>query len=137
MLGWIGLSATAGWWIVIASAVTLFAALIATPLVVIRIPADYFTHPRRSGADWPRRRPRLRLIWVIAKNLLGCAFLVLGSLMLILPGQGLLTLLIAIALLDFPGKFRFQRWVITRRGVIQSINWMRKKAGRGPLVLSR
>jgi hypothetical protein len=54
--------------------------------------------------------------------------------MLVLPGQGLLTLLIAVALLDFPGKFRLQRWVATRRGVIDSINWIRKKAGRDPLV---
>jgi hypothetical protein len=135
MLERIGLGSAAGWWIAIASAAMLFATLIAVPLIIIRIPADYFAHSRRSGAEWPRRRPWLRPAWLIAKNVLGCALLVLGSLMLVLPGQGLLTLLIAVALLDFPGKYRLQRWVVTRRGVIRSTNWIRANAGKNPLVL--
>jgi hypothetical protein len=134
MLEWIGLGSAAGWWIVIASAAMLFAALIAIPLAIVRIPIDYFAHPRRSDVEWPRRRPWFRWAWLIAKNVLGCALFVLGSLMLVLPGQGLLTLLIAITLLDFPGKFRVQRWVATRRGVSHSINWIRAKAGKDPLV---
>jgi len=105
------------------------------PLLVVRIPADYFAHPRRSGAAWNRKRPWFRWVWLVAKNALGGALLVAGALMLVLPGQGLLTLLIAVALLDFPGKFRLQRWVATRRGVIDSINWIRKKAGKEPLTL--
>lgn len=137
MLEWIGLGKTAAWWIVIASAVMIFAALVAVPLLVVRIPADYFAHPHRSGAEWTRKRPGIRLAWLIAKNTLGCTFFVLGALMLVLPGQGLLTLLIAITLLDFPGKFRLQRWVVTRRGVIHSINWIRRSAGKGPLVFDR
>jgi hypothetical protein len=137
MVEWIGLSRAAVWWIVIASAVMLFAALVAVPLLVVRIPTDYFAHPHRSDAAWIRKHPWLRLVWLIAKNALGCALLVLGALMLVLPGQGLLTLLIAVALLDFPGKFRLQRWVVTRRGVTESISWIRKKAGRDPLAFGR
>ena len=55
--------------------------------------------------------------------------------MLVLPGQGILTILVGFTLLDFPGKFRLQRWIVTRRGVLESINWVRKKAGREPLAL--
>lgn len=135
MLEQIGLSSAAVWWITIASAAMLFASLIAVPLLVTRIPADYFAPLSRSGAEWPRRRSWLRLIWVIVKNVVGSVLFVLGALMLVLPGQGLLTLLIAIALLNFPGKFRLQRWVVTRRGVLDSINWIRRKAGRPPLRL--
>jgi len=137
MLEWIGLNKAAAWWIVIASMATLFLALVAVPLLIVRIPADYFAYPDRSGSEWIRKRPWFRLAWLIAKNGLGSAFLVLGALMLFLPGQGLLTLLIAVALLDFPGKFRLQRWVATRRGVLASINWIRTRAGRPPLVLDR
>lgn len=137
MLEWIGLSKAAAWWIVIASTTMLFLALVAVPLLVIRIPADYFAHPHRSGAKWIRKRPWFRLTWLITKNALGGAFFVLGVLMLVLPGQGLLTLLIAAALLDFPGKFRLQRWVATRRGVVESINWIRRKARRPRLMLDR
>ena len=136
MLEWIGLTKAAGWWIVIASAVMLFGAMVAVPWLVIRIPANYFAHPHRGGSEWIRKRPVLRLIWLIVKNMLGGAFFILGVLMLVLPGQGLLTLLIAVALLDFPGKFRLQRWVVTRRGVIDSIDWIRKRAGKNPLVFN-
>jgi len=137
MLEWIGLSDAAAWWIVIASAVMLFATVIAVPFLVVRIPTDYFVHPHRSETTWPRPHPWLRLAWIIAKNLLGWAFLVLGILMLVLPGQGLLTLLIALALLDFPGKFKLQRWVITRRGVLDAVTWIRKRRGQEPLHLDR
>ena len=137
MLEWIGLSHAAVLWIMTASAVMLFVALIVVPLVIVRIPADYFAPPHRSRVAWPRGRRWLRSVWLVAKNLLGCAFLLLGGLMLVLPGQGLLTLLLAAALLDFPGKFRLQRWIVTRRGVTESITWIRKKAGRDPLVFGR
>ena len=43
----------------------------------------------------------------------------------------------AITLLDFPGKFRLQRWVLSRRGVLDSINWVRKRRGKDPLVLDQ
>ena len=56
-------------------------------------------------------------------------------LMLVLPGQGLLTILLGVTLLDFPGKFRMQKWVISRKGVLDSINWIRAKAHKRPLEL--
>ena len=135
MLERIGLGNAAVWWITIGSAATLFAASIAVPMWVVRIPADYFARARCSGAEKVRRYHGLQLVWLIAKNALGLAFFVLGALMLVLPGQGLLTLLIAAALLDFPGKFRLERWVISRRGVMHSLNWIRRKAGQDPFVL--
>ena len=110
-------------------------ALIAAPLLVIRIPADYFSHSSRLAGSYPRKNSWFRWFWLVLKNVLGFGFLFLGALMLVLPGQGILTILIAFTLLDFPGKFRLQRWIVTRRGVLESINWVRKKAGREPLAL--
>jgi len=137
MLEWIGLPKEAVWWIVIASSVMFGLALLAVPPLVIRIPADYFAHPHRSGADYPRRHSWFRWIWLILKNVLGVGFLFFGALMLVLPGQGILTVLIAITMLDFPGKFRLQRWVVSRKGVLDSINWVRKRRGKDPLVLEQ
>jgi hypothetical protein len=135
MFEWIGIPNDAIWWIAIASACMLLVGLVAVPWAVVRIPADYFAHPQRPDADARRRYPWLRWIWLILKNLLGIGFLFFGALMLVLPGQGILTILIGITLLDFPGKFRLQRWVVTRRGVLDSINWVRKRRGKDPLVL--
>jgi len=137
MLEWLGLSSSVGWWILISSAGMFGLALITVPLLVLRIPADYFAHPGRDSAKYPRRHLWFRWIWLIAKNLVGLACLFFGALMLVLPGQGILTILIGIMLLDFPGKFRLQRWVVSRRGVLDSINWVRKRRGKAPLVLDR
>lgn len=137
MLEWIGLPASVLWWIAIASAAMFLLALLSAPLVVTRIPVDYFAYPHRSDAEYPRRYSWFRWIWLIAKNTLGAGFLFFGALMLVLPGQGILTIFIGITLLDFPGKFRLERWVVTRRGVLDSFNWIREKAGRKPLVLNQ
>jgi hypothetical protein len=72
---------------------------------------------------------------VIAKNLLGYIFVLAGILMLMLPGQGVLTILIGIMLLNFPGKYELERWIVSHGSVFRSINWIRRHAGRTPLVL--
>ncbi|MFC2078798.1 hypothetical protein ACFLSZ_02340 [Candidatus Bipolaricaulota bacterium] len=135
MLEWIGLPQAAVWWIVIASASTFVLTLIAVPLLIIRILVDYFAHPDRPDPQHPRGYLWFRMVMLIIKNALGIGFLFLGALMLVLPGQGILTILIGIMLLDFPGKFRLQRWVVSRKGVLDSINWIRKRRGRDPLIL--
>jgi hypothetical protein len=53
--------------------------------------------------------------------------------MLIVPGQGLLTVAVGLTLVDFPGKFHLERWLATRGPVWRSINWLRKRAGREAL----
>ena len=67
---------------------------------------------------------------LITKNLLGIVLLIAGLAMLLVPGQGLLTIVVGMLLIDFPGKFRVERWLVTRRQVWRSINWLRKRAGR-------
>ena len=102
---------------------------------MIRIPADYYAYSERSGAPWPGRRLWLRVLWVGLKNIFGLGFLILGILMLVLPGQGILTILLGLSLLDFPGKFRLQRRLVSRPSVLSSMNWIRQRAGREPLRL--
>lgn len=72
-----------------------------------------------------------------AKNLLGYALVMAGIAMLVLPGQGMLTILVGILFLDFPGKYWFERWVVARSPVLQSINWLRRRAGHPPLLLQK
>ncbi len=68
-----------------------------------------------------------------AKNLLGGVLVVLGLVMLLTPGQGLLTLLIGLMLMNFPGKYRLERWLVTRPGVLRALNWLRARQGHQPL----
>ncbi len=72
----------------------------------------------------------------LGKNLLGYLLIVAGIAMLVLPGQGVLTILLGVILVDLPGKYRFERWIVARPLVLKSINRLRQRAGRDPLVLA-
>jgi hypothetical protein len=54
--------------------------------------------------------------------------------MFVLPGQGILTMLIGISLTDFPGKFHVERWFIEKPAVFKALNWIRRRAKKPPLV---
>lgn len=123
------------WWLAGTSVLTFVAGLVLVPIVVTRIPADYFSHRRRHRTPWTAQRPIVRGLLLVAKNALGCLFVVAGIAMLVLPGQGLLTVLVGVMLLDFPGKYRLERWFVTRGPVLHTINWLRRKQKREPLRL--
>jgi hypothetical protein len=120
------------WWLGGFSIVTFFGSLLAVPLIVARLPEDYFIHQHRP-ADW-FKSPRVRIEWMIVKNALGIVFVVAGILMLVLPGQGILTIVLGLMLMDFPGKSRLINRVARRPHVLKSINWMRRKAGKPPML---
>ena len=61
--------------------------------------------------------------------------MIAGILMLALPGQGLLTIIIGLVLMDFPGKYHAERWVISRHSILLTSNWIRKKADKPALVV--
>ncbi|MDY0164900.1 MAG: PGPGW domain-containing protein [Thermoguttaceae bacterium] len=124
-------------WLAGTSTFVFVATLIAVPWLAARIPHDYFAHQKRRPAPWANQHPALRGVLIAGKNLLGAVFVVVGLAMLVLPGQGLLTILAGIVLLDFPGKYRLEYWVVSRRPVLRSINWLRRRAGRPPLIVKR
>ena len=115
------------------SVLTFVGSLLVIPLVAARIPADYFCADRRGKTLWRKRRPGLRMIVLILKNMLGLVLFLAGVLMLFLPGQGLLTIFLGIMLMDFPGKYRLERYIISRGPVLRGINWFRKRSGVAPL----
>ena len=100
----------------------------------IRIPSDYFVEKRHERRHL-RNLGMADAVFAIGRNLLGAILVFIGALMLVLPGQGLLTILVGVMLLDIPGKYVVARWIVTHPPVLQSINWIRRRAGRAPLVL--
>jgi archaellum biogenesis protein FlaJ (TadC family) len=123
-------------WVVIlglVSLATFVLTLLLVPLIVIRIPEDYFRDSYRHKSQWSEYHPVLRFCLLILKNMLGVILLIMGILMLVLPGQGILTILFGIALMNFPGKFKLERRLISYSKVLSSINWIRKKANRAPI----
>ncbi|MCL2669491.1 MAG: hypothetical protein FWE89_02290 [Syntrophaceae bacterium] len=121
------------WWLAVSSAVMFFATLIALPWLLVIIPADYFTRAGRRRRAEAIRHPVLRLLARIGRNLFGLILLLVGAVMLVLPGQGVLTILAGLVFLDFPGKWRIEYWIISRPSIRRSINWLRQRRGHPPL----
>jgi hypothetical protein len=80
--------------------------------------------------------PVLRVIGLAVKNAVGLVFLLAGFAMLFLPGQGILTMLIGISLVDFPGKRRLEATLIGQPTVLSAINSMRNKFNKPPLIVA-
>ncbi len=119
----------------IASVVVFVGSLLLMPALVVRIPADYFANDKRSPSRWTGMNPVARLVLRIGKNMLGYVFILAGVAMLALPGQGVLTIVLGVLLVDGPGKYRFERWLVRRRWVHRPINWLRRRRGCEPLNL--
>lgn len=120
------------WWASGLSLLGVLATVIGIPWVVSRLPHDYFSRDQRVA--W-RRRPSAPLTaWVLAigKNVLGGVLVLMGIVMLFTPGQGLLTILIGMLLINFPGKYRLELWLVSRPGVLRALNWLRERHGRRP-----
>lgn len=135
MLAWVQDHETLLWGLGALSVVTFLVTLVVVPWLIVQIPADYFTHARKERMALVVSNPVLRIIFRLARNFFGFVFVVAGLAMLVLPGQGVLTILIGLTLLNFPGKERLLHWIVSRRSVLKSINWIRDKAGKDSLIL--
>jgi len=116
-------------WLAVVSAVTLAASALLIPWFVAKLPADYFSRDDHPPA-WAKAHPLLRIVLVAGKNLLGLVLVALGALMLVLPGQGVLTIVAGIALIDFPRRHRLVQWIVSREAVMNALNWVRRRAKR-------
>lgn len=109
--------------------------LIAIPFILVRLPADFFDV--RVPRPWmENHHPVLRVLGHLVKNLIGAIFLFVGFLMLFLPGQGILTMLIGVTMLDFPGKRKLEAKMIGQPTVLNAINSMREKFGKPALIIA-
>jgi hypothetical protein len=70
----------------------------------------------------------------IMKIMVGLFLLICGLVMLVLPGQGLLTMLMGLSLMPFPGKNKLEQTIVARKSVRYSLNWIRKKANKKPFI---
>lgn len=115
-------------------AVSFFASAAAVAFVLCRLPVEYL---RCDVGFVDHDRPRWRrLLRKIGKNALGVLLVLIGVVLSLpgVPGQGLLTILIGVILLDLPGKQRFERSLMTRPAVFAGVNAVRARFGREPLL---
>jgi hypothetical protein len=53
--------------------------------------------------------------------------------MLITPGQGVVSILMGLFLMEFPGKNTLELKFINHDQTFKTLNWLRNKAGKPPL----
>jgi Na+/H+ antiporter NhaD/arsenite permease-like protein len=110
--------------LLVCSILLVLASLVLVPWFLARLPKDYLHADKPPHASLPLR---------VLKNVLGVVLVVLGIAMLLLPGQGVLTLLVGVLLVDFPGKQALVRRLLGRPKVLKLVNKLRHRRGAEPL----
>ena len=115
---------------------TLGMSLAIVSFILVKLPADHFSREHETKF-WAGPRPVFRAAGIIGKNILGVLLVAIGIVLSIpgVPGQGLLTILLGVMLLDFPGKRRLEQKLLSRPGIVKSINKLRARFDKPPLKL--
>ena len=122
-------------WVATISFIAFIASLLMMPWVLVRLPVDYFLV--NDSASLVTRRSIKQLLVFALKNIVGVLLLVLGILMLFLPGPGLLAILIGLVLTNLPGKKRLIAKLLQIPTILVPINRLRESKGRAPFVIKK
>ena len=110
--------------------------IVAITVLLVQLPSTYFldSHQRQL---WIDRHRVIRWTGIVLKNLLGLFLVLLGGVLAVpgIPGQGLLTVVIGLVLLDFPGKRRLEQSILSRPGLRARVHRLSARFGREPLGL--
>lgn len=99
------------------------------------MPNDYFIISHSDYVHNRVKHPVLRFLVHLIKNIMGIVFIIFGFVMLFIPGQGILTTLLGLSLLDFPYKRNLEKRIVSKPLVLKAINSIRSKAKKEPLLL--
>src|SRR5262245_39318939 len=116
---------------------SFFINLAIVSIILVKLPADHFSKSRKTKF-WSGPRPWLHAAKVIGKNVAGILLVALGVVLSLpgVPGQGLLTVLLGIMLLDFPGRDRLEQKLLSKPSIVNTINSLRGRFGKKPLELN-
>ena len=117
--------------------VSFFVNLGIVSIILVKLPADHFSKSRKTKF-WAGPRPAIHAAKVIGKNIAGVLLVALGIVLSLpgVPGQGLLTVLLGIMLLDFPGRHRLEQKLLSKPSIVNTINSLRGRFGKPPLQLN-
>lgn len=120
--------------VTIATLLLVVASVAAVPFMVVRLPADYFSEPRPPLAERFRKASVGGRALIVLKNLGGALLVILGVIMLFVPGQGLLTILFGLVLLDLPRKHEVERRIVARPAIRNALTKLRARFDKEPFT---
>jgi archaellum biogenesis protein FlaJ (TadC family) len=116
------------------SVLVFILSLASLPWLVAKIPKDYFLYRKRKKTLPLTTGAFVRYLSLrLARNLLGLILLAGGFLMLFIPGQGVLTIVMGLILMDYPGKYSVEKAIIGYPAVFKGLNWLIARAHKPPL----
>lgn len=115
---------------------SLLISFAAIGIVMVKIPANYFSSHYKQDF-LPNSSWAVRWGAVILKNILGLFLIALGILLSLpgVPGQGILTILLGLIMIDIPGKRPLEAKIIKRPTVLAAVNNLRARYNKTPLEL--
>ncbi len=116
-------------WLAVISSICFFASLLFIPLIICRLPDNYFLHLHKHST-MENTHPFVYIFLRLLRYLFGAILLAAGLLMLFLPGQGLLTMMLGLSLLDFPGKQKAVDTLFNLNSIQKALNWIRTKGSK-------
>jgi hypothetical protein len=116
-------------WLGIISTITFFLSLLIIPWIICKLDKNFFLHIHKHTKK-EDEHPAIFILLKLLRYFVGSFLLFTGILMLFLPGQGILTMLLGICLLDFPGKRKIIDGTLQLPPIQKSLNWIRTKGNR-------
>lgn len=113
------------------SLLTFIFSIVTIPLLVARLPREYFLQQRPKSTN-SRKLTFGAISLLLIRNMIGLLLVLAGVAMLFLPGQGVITIIIGIAVMSFPYKRRLIRILSRPLSVRNSLDWIRKKMNKEP-----
>lgn len=107
---------------------TILTAVVAM-MVILRLPIDYLTRPLAKNKSWSNHLSAKS----IARNILGLLLVIGGGVMLFTPGQGVLTIMVGVMVMDFPGKASLERKLLLKPSLLTGLDKVRKRFKKPPL----
>lgn len=122
MLSWQHVAVAALVWVVLT-----VGSLAVVLRIALSLPEDYFEADQGRRPPWTARR--------MVRNAMGIVLIAVGAALSIpgVPGQGVLTILVGLFLVDFPRRQQLERALGRRRGVLPALNRLRARFGRPAL----
>jgi hypothetical protein len=117
---------------IILSFLIFLGSFIVIPVLIARMPQDYFLKKRVHEKDSPHSIANF--FYLCIKNLAGFFLLLSGLAMLILPGQGIICIIIGLSLINLPGKHGLIRKIVQKPVVFKALNWIRAREKQPPFI---
>ena len=117
-------------WAGIVSVFLFFLSLFLLRYVILRLPEDYFITASSISKSHPKSPQKI--IVRVAKNAVGVLLTICGIILLFTPGQGMITILIGLCLIDLAIVNQFKKKIINNSQVQKALNWIRTKKSVKP-----